>query len=202
MPRSTGGADHPHHHGLDRRHRELRLGRVVGAQPGRPAGGKGLEPLVVQAPATPLAGQAGECRRARPARPGQGSLQPHRRPEPCRPSPRSCCPDRPRPKLPAGGIMPTPSAPKPSRRSPRPRRRCRPRRRPRRRRGDPTPPANAPTVTQAPSSTPASESGPSIASLIESMSGPTGGWRVQIASVKNEDVAKSTWARLQARMAM
>ena len=29
------------------------------------------------------------------------------------------------------------------------------------------------------------------------MSGPTGGWRVQIASVKNEDVAKSTWARLQ-----
>ena len=29
------------------------------------------------------------------------------------------------------------------------------------------------------------------------MSGPTGGWRVQVASVKNEDVAKSTWARLQ-----
>ena len=30
------------------------------------------------------------------------------------------------------------------------------------------------------------------------MSGPVGGWRVQVASVKNEDVAKSTWARLQA----
>ena len=29
------------------------------------------------------------------------------------------------------------------------------------------------------------------------MSGPTGGWRIQVASVKNEDVAKSTWARLQ-----
>ena len=29
------------------------------------------------------------------------------------------------------------------------------------------------------------------------MSGPTGGWRVQVASVKSEDVAKSTWARLQ-----
>ena len=41
------------------------------------------------------------------------------------------------------------------------------------------------------------EAGPSIASLIENMSGPTGGWRVQIAAVKSEDVAKSTWARLQ-----
>jgi hypothetical protein len=30
------------------------------------------------------------------------------------------------------------------------------------------------------------------------MSGPTGGWRIQIASVKSEDIAKSTWARLQA----
>ena len=53
-------------------------------------------------------------------------------------------------------------------------------------------------MTQAPTATPASESGPSIASLIEGMSGPTGGWRVQIASVKSEDIAKSTWARLQA----
>ena len=34
--------------------------------------------------------------------------------------------------------------------------------------------------------------------LIEGMSGPAGGWRVQIASVKTEDIAKSTWARLQA----
>ena len=29
------------------------------------------------------------------------------------------------------------------------------------------------------------------------MSGPTGGWRIQIASVKSEDVAKSTWAKVQ-----
>ena len=43
----------------------------------------------------------------------------------------------------------------------------------------------------------ATETGPSIASLIDNMSGPAGGWRVQVASVKNEDVAKSTWARLQ-----
>jgi len=58
-------------------------------------------------------------------------------------------------------------------------------------------PANQPTVTQAPTTTP-TETGPSIASLIENMSGPTGGWRIQIASVKTEDIAKSTWARLQA----
>ena len=58
-------------------------------------------------------------------------------------------------------------------------------------------PANQPTVTQAPSATP-TESGPSIASLIENLSGPSGGWRIQIASVKTEDIAKSTWARLQA----
>jgi hypothetical protein len=55
-----------------------------------------------------------------------------------------------------------------------------------------------PTVTQAPSTAPAQEAGPSIASLIDNMAGPTGGWRVQIASVKSEDIAKSTWARLQA----
>ena len=45
---------------------------------------------------------------------------------------------------------------------------------------------------------PSTEPAPSIASLIEGMSGPAGGWRVQIASVKSEDIAKSTWARLQA----
>jgi hypothetical protein len=61
----------------------------------------------------------------------------------------------------------------------------------------PPPAANQPTVTQAPSSTP-TETGPSIASLIENLSGPIGGWRIQIASVTNEDIAKSTWARLQA----
>ena len=61
----------------------------------------------------------------------------------------------------------------------------------------PTLPANQPTVTQAPSTTP-TETGPTIASLIENLSGPSGGWRIQIASVKTEDIAKSTWARLQA----
>ena len=64
------------------------------------------------------------------------------------------------------------------------------RRTPPRQRADRDPGADA--------SPPASESGPSIASLIEGMSGPTGGWRIQIASVKSEDIAKSTWARLQA----
>jgi SPOR domain len=53
-------------------------------------------------------------------------------------------------------------------------------------------------VTQAPTAAPAAESGPSIASLIEGMSGPAGGWRIQLASAKSEDVAKSTWAKLQA----
>jgi cell division septation protein DedD len=54
-------------------------------------------------------------------------------------------------------------------------------------------------VADAPKpATPApAESGPTIASLIENVSGPVGGWRIQVASVKNEDVAKSTWARLQ-----
>ncbi len=61
----------------------------------------------------------------------------------------------------------------------------------------PSLPANQPTVTQAPSTTP-TETGPSIASLIENLSGPSGGWRIQLASVKTEDIAKSTWARLQA----
>jgi cell division septation protein DedD len=61
-----------------------------------------------------------------------------------------------------------------------------------------TPPASAQpaSATTATTLVP-TEAGPSIASLIENMSGPTGGWRVQIASVKSEDVAKSTWARLQ-----
>ena len=54
-------------------------------------------------------------------------------------------------------------------------------------------------MTQAATSTPpASEGNTSIASIIEGMSGATGGWRIQLASSKSEDVAKSTWARLQA----
>ena len=157
------------------------------------AGGKGLEPLVVQAPATPT--------RVKPENAG-GLVPPDQdkevynriAPGAVPTQPEKLLPGPTTPRLPAGGICRRRRRPR-SRRPPRPRRRCRP---PQRGTPAPTPPANPPTVTQAPSSTPASESGPSIASLIEGMSGPTGGWRIQIASVKSEDIAKSTWARLQA----
>src|SRR6266498_1953253 len=129
------------------------------------AGGRGLEPLVVQAPATPS--------RIKPENAGGltvpnqdkevfNRLQPNTVPA----QPEKLLPGPTNPKLPAGGILPTP--------------------------GGPTP---APAVTETKPA--ATESGPSIASLIDNMSGPVGGWRVQVASVKNEDVAKSTWARLQ-----
>jgi hypothetical protein len=158
------------------------------------AGGRGLEPLVVQAPTTPT--------RIKPENAG-GLVPPDQdkevynrispgavpvQPEKLLPGPTS-------PKLPAGG-MPTPAAPREAEAR------------------TPTPiqaatatapagtstPANAPTVTQAPTAAtpPATESGPTIASLIEGMSGSTGGWRIQLASAKSEDVAKSTWAKLQA----
>ena len=166
------------------------------------AGGKGLEPLVVQAPTTPT--------RVKPENAG-GLVPPNqdkevfnriaagRRADPAR---EAAARRRPTPKLPAGGL-PAPAAPKPpSPRPPRRRRRCSRRRRPRRRRrpdaataGATTPRPCTPATTDVkPGPT---ETGPSIASLIDNMSGPTGGWRVQVASVKSEDVAKSTWARLQ-----
>ena len=157
------------------------------------AGGKGLEPLVVQAPTTPT--------RVKPENAG-GLVPPDQDKEvynriapgavPIQPE--KLLPGPTTPRLPAGG-MPTPSAPKEpeAAKTPTPVQAAA---------STPAPapalPANPPTVTQAPSSAPASESGPSIASLIEGMSGPTGGWRIQIASVKTEDIAKSTWARLQA----
>ena len=157
------------------------------------AGGKGLEPLVVQAPTTPT--------RVKPENAG-GLVPPDQdkevynriAPGAVPTQPEKLLPGPTTPRLPAGG-MPTPSAPKEPEvaKTPTPVQAAA---------STPAPapalPANAPTVTQAPSSTPASESGPSIASLIEGMSGPTGGWRIQIASVKSEDIAKSTWARLQA----
>lgn len=164
------------------------------------AGGRGLEPLVVQAPPTPA--------RVKPenagglAVPNQDKevfnrLQPNAVPA----QPEKLLPTPPTPKLPAGGL-PLPAAPKPdtevAAKTPTPLQ------------GATTPavatapsattpaapPPNAPPVADAPKSKPA-ENGPSIASLIDGMSGPSGGWRVQVASVKNEDVAKSTWARLQ-----
>ena len=164
------------------------------------AGGKGLEPLVVQAPATPS--------RVKPENAG-GLVPPNQDKEvfnriapgtvPIQPE--KLLPAATNPKLPANGL-PTPAAPKPDRgrgvqdadaASAR-------------RAGDgradtasrcgrrTTPAATVQPVDVKPATT---EAGPSIASLIDNMSGPTGGWRVQVASVKNEDVAKSTWARLQ-----
>ena len=151
------------------------------------AGGKGLEPLVVQAPATPT--------RVKPENAG-GLVPPDQDKEVYNRIAPGAVPTQPEkllagpvtPKLPAGGL-PVPAAPKePETKTPTPVQPVS---------ATPTPPPNAPTVTQAPTATP-SDSGPSIASLIENMSGSTGGWRIQIASVKSEDIAKSTWARLQA----
>lgn len=159
------------------------------------AGGRGLEPLVVQAPATPS--------RVKPENAGGltvpnqdkevfNRLQPNTVPA----QPEKLLPGPTNPKLPAGGILPTPAAPKPpdtevAAKTPTPLQAATP--------ASVTPgaPAPAPAVTETKPAAP-TESGPSIASLIDNMSGPTGGWRVQIASVKSEDVAKSTWARLQA----
>jgi hypothetical protein len=157
------------------------------------AGGRGLEPLVVQAPATPS--------RVKPENAGGltvpnqdkevfNRLQPNTVPA----QPEKLLPGSTNPKLPAGGILPTPAAPKPpdaevATKTPTPLQTATPAAvTP----GGPTP---APAVTETKPA--ATESGPSIASLIDNMSGPVGGWRVQVASVKNEDVAKSTWARLQ-----
>lgn len=164
------------------------------------AGGRGLEPLVVQAPTTPA--------RIKPENAG-GLVPPNQdkevfnriSPGAVPTQPEKLLPGPVTPKLPASGL-PTPAAPKPPEaevaKAPTP---LQPN--PPAMATSPTPPAaeakgptNPPNVQQA-STTPTTDSGPSIASLIENMSGPTGGWRVQIASVKSEDVAKSTWARLQ-----
>jgi len=165
------------------------------------AGGRGLEPLVVQAPTTPS--------RVKPENAG-GLVPPNQDKEVFNRIAPGAVPSQPEkllpgvetPKLPAAGL-PTPAAPKPeatAAKTPTPMQPTAPG-------AGPTPaPAQAATTPPA-SAQPASattattlvptEAGPSIASLIENMSGPTGGWRVQIASVKSEDVAKSTWARLQ-----
>jgi len=161
------------------------------------AGGKGLEPLVVQASPTPT--------RMKPENAG-GLVPPDQdkevynriAPGAVPVQPEKLLPGAATPKLPAGGL-PMPAAPKEPEASKTPTpiqnaSAAAPATTP-----TPTPPANAPTVTQAPNAPPpASESGPSIASLIDGMSGATGGWRIQLASAKSEDVAKSTWAKLQA----
>src|SRR6266404_5850377 len=127
------------------------------------AGGRGLEPLVVQAPSTPS--------RVKPDNAG-GLVPPNQdkevfnrlAPGAVPTQPEKLLPASTNPRLPANGL-PTPAAPA--------------------------------TVQPTEIKPAATEAGPSIASLIDNMSGPTAGWRVQVASVKNEDVAKSTWARLQ-----
>jgi hypothetical protein len=156
------------------------------------AGGKGLEPLVVQAPPTPS--------RVKPDNAG-GLVPPNQdkevfnriAPGAVTTQPEKLLPTATNPKLPANGL-PAPSPPKQPE-------------------GDaaktPTPLQPAPATPPAAGATPAppvqstdvkpgtTEAGPSIASLIDNLSGPTGGWRVQVASVKTEELAKSTWARLQ-----
>ncbi|MCW5749305.1 MAG: SPOR domain-containing protein [Alphaproteobacteria bacterium] len=61
-----------------------------------------------------------------------------------------------------------------------------------------TPPAATAPDTAAPKISDTSD-GPSIASIVDSLNGPAagGGYRIQVASERSEDVAKSTWARLQ-----
>ena len=168
------------------------------------AGGLGLVPLVVQAPTTPT--------RVKPENAG-GLVPPDQdkevynriSPGAVPTQPEKLLPGATTPKLPPGG-MPVPTAPKEpeANKTPTPIQNANaaaPAGTPTpAATTTPTPPPNAPTVTQAPSQTPpaTSESGPSIASLIEGMSGSTGGWRIQLASAKSEDVAKSTWAKLQA----
>jgi hypothetical protein len=57
-----------------------------------------------------------------------------------------------------------------------------------------TPPADAPTAAPAPAPVAAPATGsPSIASLIDNISG----YRIQVASVRSEEQAQATWARLQ-----
>ena len=159
------------------------------------AGGRGLEPLVVQAPTTPT--------RIKPENAG-GLTVPNQdkevfnrlSPGAVPTQPEKLLPGPVNPKLPPNGL-PLPAAPKPddadvAAKTPTPLQ------------STPavaTAPATTvpvpPTTTDKPASTAPKDSGASIASLIDHMSGPTGGWRVQVASVKSEDVAKSTWARLQ-----
>jgi hypothetical protein len=166
------------------------------------AGGRGLEPLVVQAPTTPS--------RMKPENAG-GLVPPNQDKEVFNRIAPGAVPSQPEkllpgvetPKLPAAGL-PAPAAPKPpetaAAKTPTPVQATAPG-------TGPTPAPGQTGTTPAAATQPGAataattlvptEAGPSIASLIENMSGPTGGWRVQIASVKSEDVAKSTWARLQ-----
>jgi hypothetical protein len=159
------------------------------------AGGKGLEPLVIQASPAPT--------RIKPENAG-GLVPPNQDKEVYNRIQPNTVPVQPEkllataetPRLPAGGVLPTPPKPEPdSSKTPTPLQGAS---------ASPattapattaTPPAASPPVADKPATPQAA--GPSIASLIDNMSGPVGGWRIQIASVKSEDIAKSTWAKVQ-----
>jgi len=151
------------------------------------AGGRGLEPLVVQAPTTPT--------REKPANAG-GLVPPNQdkevfnriAPGATKSEPEKLLAPPVTPKLPPSG-MPIPAVPKTEAeaRTPTPIQSAAP----------PVQTAPPPTTMTTPTTPPATESGPTIASLIDNMTGPAGGWRVQVAAAKSEDIAKSTWARLQ-----
>lgn len=162
------------------------------------AGGRGLEPLVVQAPTTPA--------RIKPENAG-GLVVPNQDKEVFNRIAPGAVPSQPEkllpvavtPKLPATGL-PLPASPPmetEAARTPTPLQPASTTAGPTPAVNEPKVPANPPNVQPAANTPATTESGPSIASLIQNMSGPTGGWRIQVASVKNEDVAKSTWARLQ-----
>jgi len=166
------------------------------------AGGKGLEPLVVQASSTPT--------RVKPENAG-GLVPPNQdkevynriQPGTVPVQPEKLLPGPETPKLPPGGVLPTPAAPKPTEaeaaKAPTPLQAASGTQpaaaTPATSADTPAPPPSAPPVADTPAAPPAA--GPSIASLIDNMSGPAGGWRIQIASVKSEDIAKSTWAKVQ-----
>ncbi|UYN93921.1 MAG: SPOR domain-containing protein [Enhydrobacter sp.] len=157
------------------------------------AGGQGLEPLVVQAPTTPARVKPENAGGLVPPNqdkevfnrisPGTVPTQPEKLlPSPVKPSlPPTGLPVPSVPKAPDTEVAKVPAPLQPTVITPTP--------------GN-TPAATAQPAVAAPAPTGAG-SGPSIASLIDNISGPTGGWRVQIASVKTEDIAKSTWAKLQ-----
>jgi cytoskeletal protein RodZ len=161
------------------------------------AGGKGLEPLVVQASQTPT--------RIKPENAG-GLVPPNQdkevynriQPNTVPVQPEKLLPAAETPKLPPGGILPTPAAPKEPEvaKTPTPMQTASAAAPATTAPAAPavSPPATSPPVADKPATPQAA--GPSIASLIDNMSGPTGGWRIQIASVKSEDIAKSTWARV------
>ena len=150
------------------------------------AGGKGLEPLVVQAPATPS--------RVKPENAG-GLVPPNQdkevfnriSPGAVPTQPEKLLPVATNPQLPANGL-PTPAAPKAEPKADA---------KPGAADGEKKPADAKPPVQSTDVKPGKTETGPSIASLIDNLAGPTGGWRVQVASVKSEDIAKSTWARLQ-----